>query len=50
MCIRDRVYYEAYQFNRTVIEGWAFLGLDTIGDGNIDCGARGDFTAILSGR
>jgi len=50
VAIGGLVYYEAYQFNRTVIEGWAFLGLDTLGDGNIDCGARGDFTAILSSR
>jgi hypothetical protein len=44
------LYQESYLYNTLVIEGFAYLGLDTIGDGNIDCGARGDFVARLSGR
>jgi hypothetical protein len=34
---------------RTVIEGFGFIGLDTLGDGEIDCFARGDFEAFKSG-
>lgn len=34
---------------RDVIQGFAYLGLDTTGDGNIDCDVRGNWTAIKSG-
>lgn len=44
------IYEDIYQFNTTVIEGWAVLGLDTFGDGYIDCRATGDFVARFSGR
>jgi len=42
------VYQDAYR-DRTVIEGFGFIGLDTLGDGEIDCYARGDFEAFKSG-
>jgi len=44
------LYHEAYIYDRPLIEGFAWLGIDTLGDGNIDCVARGDFLAIQSGR
>ena len=44
------LYQEAYIYERALIEGFAWLGIDTIGDGNIDCMARGDFIAIQSGN
>ncbi len=42
------IYDDAYR-GRVVIEGFGFLGLDTMGDGEIDCYARGDFEAFKSG-
>ncbi len=42
------VYLDAYR-DRTVIEGFGFIGLDTLGDGEIDCYGRGDFEAFKSG-
>ncbi len=42
------VYFDAYR-DRTVIEGFVFIGLDSVGDGEIDCFARGDFEAFKSG-
>ncbi len=42
------VYLDTYR-DRTVIEGFGFIGLDTLGDGEIDCYARGDFEAFKSG-
>ncbi len=44
------VYEDVYRLETTVIEGWAVLGLDTLGDGYIDCRATGNFVARLSGR
>jgi hypothetical protein len=41
------VYYDVYR-ERTVIEGFGFVGVDSTGDGEIDCPARGDFTAFKS--
>jgi hypothetical protein len=41
------VYYDVYR-DRTVIEGFGFVGIDSTGDGEIDCPARGDFTALKS--
>ena len=41
------VYYDAYR-EKNVIEGFGFVGVDTIGDGEIDCPVRGDFTAFKS--
>ena len=42
------IYNDAYR-ERVVIEGFGFLGLDSVGDGEIDCYARGDFEAFKSG-
>ncbi len=44
------VYEDVYQLETTVIEGWAVLGLDSLGDGYIDCRATGNFVARRSGR
>lgn len=41
-------YYDVYR-ERTYIEGFVFLGIDTNADGNIDCSARGEWTASKSG-
>ena len=43
-----RLYHEAIRYDRDYIDGFAFLGLDTIGDGYIDCGGKGDLYAIKS--
>jgi hypothetical protein len=42
------VYHDQYQ-DRDTIDGSAFLGLDTDGDGNIDCRAKGSWKAYKSG-
>ena len=42
------VYHEQYQ-DRDMIDGSAFLGLDTDGDGEIDCRAKGSWKAFKSG-
>lgn len=42
------VYRDQYQ-DRDVIDGAAFLGLDTDGDGAIDCRAKGSWKAFKSG-
>ena len=41
------VYYDVYR-DKSVIEGFGFVGVDTTGDGEIDCPARGDFIAFKS--
>ncbi|MCB9763053.1 MAG: hypothetical protein H6739_24850 [Alphaproteobacteria bacterium] len=41
-------YYDTYR-NRTVMEGFAFIGVDVDGDGTIDCSGRGEWTAYKSG-
>ena len=42
------VYHDQY-LDHDVIDGSAFLGLDTDGDGVIDCAAKGSWVAIKSG-
>lgn len=42
------VYHDQYQ-DRDIIDGSAFLGLDTNDDGLIDCRAKGSWKAIKSG-
>ena len=41
-------YYDIYR-DKAVIEGFAYMGMDTNEDGEIDCDARGNFTAYKSG-
>ena len=41
------LYNDVYR-DKVVIEGFAFIGIDTTGDGEIDCPARGDFEAFRS--
>ena len=41
-------YYDIYR-ERNYIDGFAFIGVDTDGDGNIDCSGRGEWTASKSG-
>lgn len=45
--VGGHAYKDVYR-DRTVIEGFGFVGVDTTGDGEIDCPARGDFTALKS--
>lgn len=42
------VYDDIYR-GRTYIEGFAFIGVDIDLDGNIDCSAKGEWTAAKSG-
>ena len=35
--------------NKTVIEGFGYAGVDLTGDGEIECGVRGDLTMLKSG-
>lgn len=42
------VYYDVHR-GRNYIDGFAFIGVDTNGDGSIDCTARGEWTATRSG-
>lgn len=42
------LYYNEHQ-ERAKIDGAAFVGVDLDDDGSIDCGLRGDFTALQSG-
>jgi len=41
-------YFDIYR-DKNVIEGLAYMGMDTNDDGEIDCDARGNFTAYKSG-
>lgn len=41
-------YYDVYR-ERDYIDGFVFIGIDTNDDGNIDCSARGEWTARKSG-
>ena len=41
------VYYDVYR-KKNVIEGFAFIGVDSSGDGEIDCPMRGDFIGFKS--
>lgn len=41
--------YFSERRNRYLIEGFAYIGLDSDGDGSIDCTARGEWTAMRSG-
>ncbi|MCB9795733.1 MAG: hypothetical protein H6741_23815 [Alphaproteobacteria bacterium] len=41
--------YFSPQRNRTFIDGFGFVGLDTDGDGVIDCSGRGEWQASKSG-
>jgi len=41
------LYTDVYR-DKIVIEGFAFIGIDSTGDGEIDCPARGDFEAFKS--
>lgn len=41
------VYHDQYR-DLDVVEGSAFLGLDTDNDGRIDCGAKGSWVALKS--
>jgi hypothetical protein len=43
------VFYDEYR-GRDVIEGFGYMGIDLTGDGNIECEARGEFTARKSGN
>lgn len=45
--IGGHLYSDVYR-NKVVIEGFGFIGVDTTGDGEIDCPARGDFEAFKS--
>lgn len=37
------------QTGRTEIRGHAYMGVDSVGDGALNCGLQGDFTAYKSG-
>jgi hypothetical protein len=41
-------FYDVYR-TRNVIEGFGYFGVDSNDDGDIDCDARGNFTAYKSG-
>lgn len=41
--------YNNVHLDHTRIDGGAFIGVDLDGDGSIDCGLRGDFSANRSG-
>lgn len=43
------LYTNAYQGDRARIDGFGFLGVDSLGDGAVDCWLQGEFTAIKSG-
>ena len=41
--------FENTQLNLTELEGHVYMGIDTNGDGSVDCGIMGDFNAKSSG-
>jgi len=45
--VGGHTYKDVYR-DRIVMEGFGFVGVDSTGDGEIDCPARGDFTALKS--